>query len=46
MLSGVGYGVAVENGREAVKEIAKETIDSCLNDGVANFLLTFLDKHL
>lgn len=46
MLSGVGYGVAVENAREAVKEIAKETIDSCANDGVASFLPAFLDKHL
>ena len=46
MLSAVGYGVAVENARKAVKEIAKETIDSCINDGVANFLPTFLEKHL
>ena len=46
MLSGVGYGVAVENARETVKEIAKETIESCVNDGVANFLPAFLDKHL
>lgn len=46
MISGVGYGVALSNGREALKKVAQETIATCAADAVAKFLPSFLDKHL
>lgn len=38
MLSKVGLGVAVENSKQALKQIADAFTDSNINDGVANYI--------
>lgn len=38
MLSKVGLGVAVENSKQAVKQVADDLTDSNINDGVANYI--------
>ena len=38
MIQAVGHGIAVANGREALKAIAKEVCGSCAEDGVAHYL--------
>lgn len=38
MLEGVGYGVAVANGREECKNVANEVCDTSIEDGVAKTL--------
>ena len=44
MLEAVGWGVAVENGREEVKNIANEITDHHKMDGLAKSLELMLNK--
>lgn len=44
MLQGVGLGVAVENGRQEVKDIADQHAKSCATDGVAHFLEEYFNS--
>ncbi|MCW1953121.1 MAG: HAD family hydrolase [Flavobacteriia bacterium] len=45
MLQGVGLGVAMENGRQEVKDIADQQAKSCAADGVAHFLEHYINTY-
>ena len=44
MLSKVGLGVAVENSKQAVKQVADDLTESNINDGVAHYLNKLFNK--
>lgn len=46
MLQGVGLGVAMENGRPELKEIADQQAKACAADGVAHFLEQYFNTEI
>ena len=44
MLSKVGLGVAVENSKQAVKQVADDLTESNFNDGVAKYINKIFSK--
>jgi hydroxymethylpyrimidine pyrophosphatase-like HAD family hydrolase len=46
MLQGVGLGVAMENERPELKEIADQQAKACAADGVAHFLEQYFNTEI